>query len=31
MAHLSARADTAYQDDYHHKLRGRLWNALEGT
>jgi len=31
MAHLSARADTAYQDDYHHKVRGRLWNALERT
>lgn len=31
MAHLSARADTVYQNDYHHKLRGRLWNALEGT
>ena len=31
MAHLSARADTAYQNDYHHKLRGRLWGALDGT
>jgi len=31
MAHLSARADTAYQNDYHHKLRGRLWDALEET
>ena len=31
MAHLSARADTAYQNDYHHKLRGRLWDALGGT
>ncbi|MBX0305715.1 CRISPR-associated endoribonuclease Cas6 [Haloarcula salinisoli] len=31
MAHLSARADTAYQNDYHHKLRGRLWDALADT
>lgn len=31
MAHLSARADTAYDNAYHHKLRGRLWGALEGT
>ncbi|ELZ43395.1 CRISPR-associated protein Cas6 [Halorubrum coriense DSM 10284] len=31
MAHLSARADAAYQNDYHHKLRGRLWDALGGT
>lgn len=31
MAHLSARADTAYQTDYHHKLRGRIWDALDGT
>jgi len=31
MAHLSARADAAYQNDYHHKLRGRLWDALDGT
>lgn len=31
MAHLSARADAAYDNAYHHKLRGRLWNALEGT
>lgn len=31
MAHLSARADAAYQNDYHHKLRGRLWGALDGT
>ena len=31
MAHLSARADTAYQSDYHHKLRGRIWEALEDT
>jgi len=31
MAHLSARADTVYQNDYHDKLRGRLWGALSGT
>jgi len=28
---MSARANAAYQNDYHHKLRGRLWDALEGT
>ena len=28
---LRARADAAYDHTYHHKLRGRLWNALEGT
>jgi CRISPR-associated endoribonuclease Cas6 len=28
---LRARADTAYDNTYHHKLRGRLWQALEGT
>jgi CRISPR-associated endoribonuclease Cas6 len=28
---LRARADTAYDDTYHHKLRGRLWGALNGT
>lgn len=31
LARLRARADTAYQNDYHHKLRGRLWRALAGT
>ncbi|RLM84097.1 CRISPR-associated protein Cas6, partial [Haloarcula sp. Atlit-7R] len=31
MTHLSARADAAYQNDYHHKLRGRLWEALDDT
>lgn len=31
MAHLSARADTVYDNTYHHKLRGRVWDALEGT
>jgi CRISPR-associated endoribonuclease Cas6 len=28
---LQARADTAYDDAYHHKLRGRLWRALKDT
>jgi len=31
MTTLSARADAAYQNDYHHKLRGRLWAALSDT
>lgn len=31
LVRLSARADTAYQNDYHHKLSGRIWNALEDT
>ncbi len=31
LARLRARADTAYDNAYHHKLRGRLWKALEGT
>lgn len=31
MARLRARADTAYDNQYHHKLRGRIWRALEGT
>jgi CRISPR-associated endoribonuclease Cas6 len=31
LARLSARADAAYDNAYHHKLRGRLWRALEGT
>ncbi|WP_092817884.1 CRISPR-associated endoribonuclease Cas6 [Halopenitus malekzadehii] len=31
LARLSARVDTAYDNTYHHKLRGRIWNALEGT
>jgi CRISPR-associated endoribonuclease Cas6 len=31
LARLSARADAAYDNAYHHKLRGRLWHALEGT
>lgn len=28
---LTAQSDIAYQNDYHHKLRGRIWNALDGT
>ncbi|ELZ42765.1 CRISPR-associated protein Cas6 [Halorubrum saccharovorum DSM 1137] len=31
VARLSARADTAYDNTYHHKLRGRVWRALDGT
>ncbi|UWG49289.1 CRISPR-associated protein Cas6 (plasmid) [Halalkaliarchaeum sp. AArc-CO] len=31
LARLSARADAAYDHAYHHKLRGRIWRALEGT
>ncbi|MEE6209191.1 CRISPR-associated endoribonuclease Cas6 [Salarchaeum sp. III] len=31
MVDLEAQADVAYKTDYHHKLRGRLWRALEGT
>lgn len=31
LVRLSARADAAYDTSYHHKLRGRIWNALEGT
>ena len=31
LARLSARADTAYDNAYHHKLRGRMWRALAGT
>lgn len=31
LVRLTARADCAYQNDYHHKLRGRIWGALEGT
>lgn len=28
---LSARADAAYDNTYHHKLRGRIWQSLERT
>jgi len=31
LARLHARTDSAYQNDYHHKLRGRIWQALDGT
>lgn len=31
LARLRARADAVYQNDYHHKLRGRVWRALDGT
>ncbi len=31
LARLSARADATYDNSYHHKLRGRMWRALEGT
>lgn len=31
LARLRARSDAAYDNSYHHKLRGRIWNALEGT
>lgn len=28
---LRTRADAVYDEQYHHKLRGRFWRALEGT
>lgn len=31
LARLSARSDAAYDNTYHHKLRGRLWQALRET
>jgi CRISPR-associated endoribonuclease Cas6 len=31
LARLRARADAAYDNAYHHKLRGRIWDALDGT
>ncbi|MEE6209521.1 CRISPR-associated endoribonuclease Cas6 [Salarchaeum sp. III] len=31
LARLTARADTAYDETYHDKLRGRFWGALENT
>lgn len=31
LVRLIARADAAYDNSYHHKLRGRLWGALEET
>lgn len=31
LARLRSTADAAYMNNYHHKLRGRLWQALKGT
>ena len=31
LVRLRARMDAAYDNSYHNKLRGRIWNALEGT
>lgn len=31
LVRLRARADAAYDNRYHHKLRGRIWQALDGT
>jgi CRISPR-associated endoribonuclease Cas6 len=31
LVRLTARADAAYDHTYHHKLRGRIWRALEDT
>lgn len=31
LAHLKVRADAAYDNAYHHKLRGRVWRSLDGT
>lgn len=31
LTRLHARADAAYDNAYHHKLRGRIWDALDGT
>lgn len=31
MAKLRARANAVYDEQYHHKLRGRMWGALDGT
>jgi CRISPR-associated endoribonuclease Cas6 len=31
MVDLEAQADATYQTAYHHKLRGRIWRALENT
>lgn len=31
LARLQVRADAVYDNAYHHKLRGRLWRALDGT
>lgn len=31
LVRLTARADAAYDNAYHHKLRGRIWRALQDT
>lgn len=31
LVRLRARADAVYDNAYHHKLRGRVWRALDGT
>lgn len=31
LTRLRARADTAYDNAYHHKLQGRIWGALEDS
>lgn len=31
LARLRARTDAAYDNAYHNKLRGRIWEALEGS
>lgn len=31
LVRLTARRDAAYDNTYHHKLRGRIWQALQGT
>lgn len=31
LARLTARTDAAYDNAYHHKLRGRIWRALQDT
>jgi len=31
VARLRARIDAVYDEQYHHKLRGRMWRALDGT
>jgi CRISPR-associated endoribonuclease Cas6 len=31
LVQFTAEADAEYRTSYHHKLRGRLWRALEGT
>jgi CRISPR-associated endoribonuclease Cas6 len=31
LARLRARSDAAYDNTYHHKLRGRLWEALQDS